>query len=195
MVVEVDNKCSWLKKLDNSIYTDPRFHKILFFYVINTPVIELSSRAIDLKEYGWNNPWNKKYYLNRQLKGCSINSKLIYSAKTYNDMDVTLEKAALKYSFPSDYSFERIAIYNNKKNQFISTFYHIRNSLAHGRFNIQIAETSDDWVFIFEDVVKNIKTGKCKLSARMVLNLSTLLAWIQLIEGGQCEYSKRDSIR
>ena len=190
MIVEIESKCDWIQELDNSLYVDARFHKIICFYVINTPVTELSSRAIDLKKHGWNRPWNKKYYLNKQLKEQSTNPKLMYSAKTYANIDEALEKAALKDNFPFDCSYERIVVYNKKENQFISTFYHIRNSLAHGRFSIKVEEESNDWIFIFEDVVYNKKKRKYKLSARMILKLSTLLAWINLIENGEIEYSK-----
>ncbi len=31
---------------------------------------------------------------------------------------------------------ERIVVYNKKKNQFISVFYHLRNAFAHGRLNM-----------------------------------------------------------
>ena len=119
MKVEVETKCNWIKKLDSSHYVDEKFHKIMYFYVINTPVTDLSSRAIDLKNHGWNRPWNKKYYLNKQLKEKSTNPGLMYSAETYSDMDETLKKAKLSDNFPLDCSYERIAVYNNKKNQFI----------------------------------------------------------------------------
>ena len=147
----------------------------------------MSVRAIDLKSYGWKHPWHKDYYLNKQFKEISTNTKLMYSAKTYDEMDITIDKANLKDEFPLNVSHERIAVYNNKNNQFISTFYHIRNSLAHCRFNIQEDEESNDWFFIFEDGIKSKE--KFKLSARMVLRLSTLLAWIKLIEGGEQKYN------
>lgn len=188
MKVEVAIQCNWLERLDDLIYADARFHKIICFFVIKSPVVDLSSRACDLTKHGWNSPWNKRYYLNKQLKEKSTNPGLMYSAKTYGDMDRTLEKAGLKDDFPLDFSYERIAVYNNKNNQFISTFYHIRNSLAHGRFNVQIENESGDWIFIFEDGVKNNKTEKFKLSARMILKLSTLIGWINLIESGEKEY-------
>ncbi len=182
----VDVECNWLNALEQNIYEDIRFQKIVRFFVINTPVLGLSARTIDLKTYGWTKPWNKKYYLNRQLKELSTNPQLMFSTKNYEDMEITLEKAGLLNDFPSNLSTEVIVIYNNKNNQFISTFSHIRNSLAHGRFNINC--DSEDWIFVFEDGIR--RKNRFKLSARIVLKLDTLLAWVKLIEGGECEYIK-----
>lgn len=188
MTVEVDYICDWVQQLDDSIFENYRFQKIMRFFVIDSPVNGLSIRKKDLNSYGWSKPWNKEFYLNKQLKELSTNEKLIFSAHTYADMEEALTKAEVIKNFPNDTSIEKIVIYNNKNNQFISTFYHIRNSIAHGRFNVIFNKTSEDWIFIFEDGMKNPKNGKFKVSARMILKCSTLLSWIELIKGGEKPY-------
>ena len=97
-------------------------------------------------------------------------------------MEMALEKSGLKDHFPHSFEKEVICFRNNKNNQFISAFYHIRNALAHGRFCIQNVNGED--FFAFEDV------GKNKVSARMILRKSTLLQWIELIEGGEKPYQR-----
>lgn len=101
-------------------------------------------------------------------------------------MDDALEKADLLNCFPSDYSRERICIYDNQKNQFLSVFYHIRNALAHCRLNM--INIDSDCVFIFEDIQPNKNAEQLKVSARMILRKSTLLKWIEIIENGENEY-------
>ena len=49
--------------------------------------------------------------------------------------------------------------------------------------------TADDYVFAFEDVIKNQKKNRYRyeVTARMILRKSTLLKWIDLIEHGYTE--------
>ena len=137
-----------------------------------------------LEEYGWSTPWRKPYYLNRQLKQAATNFNLIYSANTYDSLESALDKADLNGSFPSDFGRERIAIYDNMNNQFLSVFYHLRNAFAHCRINM--IDFEGDCVFILEDIVPNQKDEhKQKLAARMIIRKSTLLKWIDIIEEGE----------
>lgn len=188
MKVMVNECCIGRKSIDDGYFSNENTKKIWSFYVLETPVIGLSARSKDLKAHGWNKPWNKNYYLNKQLKEKTTNIKLMSSTNTYNKMDETLEKVKLLEDFPSDLGYERIGIYNNKKNQFISTFYHIRNSLAHGRFDVIPISDEKDRVYIFEDAIK--EKDKFKISARMILHEDTLISWINLIKGGEQLYHK-----
>ena len=97
-----------------------------------------------------------------------------------------LKKAGL-VDFPENKECESIAIVNNKRNQFISVFAHLRDSFAHGRLNMYDIGTADDYVFAFEDVIKNQKKNRYEVTARMILRKSTLLKWIDLIEHGYTE--------
>lgn len=144
-----------------------------------------------LAEYGWSAPWRKPYYLNKQLRQAASLYELIYSAKEYDKMDEALDKADLKETFPSDLSRERICIYDNQGNQFLSVFYHIRNAFAHCRLNM--VDIDGECVFIFEDVQPKKKSNQLKVSARMILRKSTLIKWIDLIENGECEYQKKQN--
>lgn len=142
-----------------------------------------------LSKYGWSAPWQKPYYLNRQLKQLASNYELLFSAASYEKMDEALEKADLLNDFPSNLEEERICIYDKEKNQFMSVFYHLRNSFAHGRLNM--VDVDNECVFVFEDVAPNSKSDNLKVSARMVLKKSTLLSWIDIIEHGESKYKKQ----
>ena len=183
-----DRNPDWIRWIASEHFNDQDLFKIVIFFVFHSPCSNLSSMGKTLDEYGWSAPWRKPYYLNKQLRQASLYELVVYSAKGYNEMDVALEKADLKETFPSDFSRERICIYDNQGNQFLSVFYHIRNAFAHCRLNM--VDVDGDCVFIFEDVQPKKNSNQLKVSARMILRKSTLLKWIDLIENGAREYQK-----
>ena len=183
-----DRNPDWIRWIAPEHFNDQDLFKIVIFFVFHSPCSNLSSMGKTLDEDGWSAPWRKPYYLNKQLRQASLYELVVYSAKGYNEMDVALEKADLKETFPSDFSRERICIYDNQGNQFLSVFYHIRNAFAHCRLNM--VDVDGDCVFIFEDVQPKKNSNQLKVSARMILRKSTLLKWIDLIENGAREYQK-----
>lgn len=183
-----DRNPDWIRWIAPEHFNDQDLVKIVIFFVFHSPCSNLSSMGKTLDEYGWSAPWRKPYYLNKQLRQASLYELVVYSAKGYNEMDIALEKADLKETFPSDFSRERICIYDNQGNQFLSVFYHIRNAFAHCRLNM--VDVDGDCVFIFEDVQPKKNSNQLKVSARMILRKSTLLKWIDLIENGAREYQK-----
>lgn len=190
MIVYTENMPLWLEKLNIEAFEDKQFLRIITFFVFHSPVDNLSARQISLSEYGWNTPWRKPYYLNKQLKQATNNYKLLFSSAIYNKIDNTLNEANLLETFPSNIEKERICIYDCKKNQFMSVFYHIRNAFAHGRFDFRTL--NDEEYYILEDVQKD--KGGLKVSARIILKKRTLLNWIDIIEGGEKEYKKHEEI-
>lgn len=179
MIVVAKEKPEWVKRLPAKEFVDEELIKIITFYLFHSPCNGLSAMQKSLKDYNWHTPWRLPYKLNSQLKQASSNFNLIFSAKSYATLDEALKKADLLDNFPSNLKCERIGVYDNKSNQFISVFYHIRNAFAHGRFCIK------ENTFVFED-----KYGT-KVSARMILKKKTLLKWIEIIEGGEKEYLKQ----
>lgn len=184
MKVYTDHNASWLHWIAPARFNDKELFRIVTFFVFHSPCPMLSSMGKTLTEYGWNTPWRKPYYLNRHLRQSSTNYNLLFSASTYERMSEACQKADFLDNFPSDLSTERIAIYDNKGNQFMSVFYHIRNAFAHCRINM--VDVDGECTFIMEDIVKE-KT-KHKVSARMILRKSTLIKWIDIIESGEKEY-------
>lgn len=88
-------------------------------------------------------------------------------------MDAALEKADLKDTFPSDFSRERICIYDNQGNQFLSVFYHIRNAFTHCRLNM--VDVDGECVFILEDVQPKQKERWRKQNGERKRSLHTAL--------------------
>ena len=191
MEVYTERNPSWLQWIAPATFNDADLFRIVIFFVFHSPCPQLSSMQKTLQEYNWNTPWRKPFYLNKQLKQASSNQSLIFSASNYSAMSDALDKANLNNSFPCELERERICIYDNQKNQFMSVFYHIRNAFAHCRLNM--VDVNGECVFILEDILPNKKTDTLKVSARMVLKKSTLLKWIDIIEGGEKEFKEENS--
>lgn len=195
MSVVIDKNPDWLSDIDNNLFRDSDFVDIFTFFVINSPCSTLSRRRISLYDYGWNTPWRKPFSLRRQLQRASSNYKLLHSADNVDSVEVALEKASLDDENWTNANMESICVYDCEGNQFLSVFYHIRNSLAHGRFNI--FQEDEDWIFYMEDArglrrrEKNagyLEEEHQLLTARMVLRKSTLMNWIELISHGEAPF-------
>ena len=193
MAIMTERNPEWINWIAPDQFNDKDLFRIVIFFVFHSPCENLSSMRKNLLEYGWTTPWKKPYYLNKQLRQNASTYELLFSAKGYDEMEAALEKADLKETFPSDFSRERICIYDNQGNQFLSVFYHIRNAFAHCRLNM--VDVDGECVFILEDVQPKKNSNQLKVSARMILRKSTLIKWIDLIENGECEYKKRAELK
>ena len=187
--VKTEYHPAWLDTIVPDRLNNPELYRIVTFFVFHSPCKMLSAMSRPLVHYGWTEPWKKTQGLKRKLKDASTNPNLLFSSMTQQDMRQALEKAGLLDLTICDYTSERIAFYNNQKNQFMSVFYHIRDAFAHGRLSMRELESdSFDYAFLLEDVkMKSTKsTGivECTVTARMVLRKSTLLKWIDIIESG-----------
>lgn len=184
----VDKFPQWIDNIEYEDYIDNQLQQIMYFFVLHSPVPGLSGMHISLNDYGWSKPWSKPFYLNRQLKDAASEYKLLYSADTYEHLDVAIKKSGTARSFPNSLDAETVVIYDCKKNQFMSTFFHIRNALAHGRFAIK-NNSAGQRVLLMEDVAPNNKKNGSKLSARIILRVDTLISWIEIIRSGEREYN------
>lgn len=187
MKIYTDIKPKWLEWIAPEKFNDIDLFRIVIFYVFHCPSEKSSYMRKSLKEYGWNTPWRKPYKLNKQLINATNNAKFIYSSNTLKDLDLALRKADLVANFPkSNITLERVSIYDSKKNQFESIFYHIRNAFAHCRINM--VDFNGECIFILEDGKPAPKDkSKFEVSARMIINKRTLLKWIDIIENGEKE--------
>ena len=184
MAKQVNRSEPWLRWIAPEEFADAELFRIVTFFVFHSPCPNISSMGKSLSEYGWNAPWKKPYYLNKQLRRAASNYNILYSATSCDTLEAALVKANLDVGFPSDLTTERIAIVDSKKNQFQRVFCHIRNALAHCRINM--VEVNGECVFVMEDTKKSGE--RLNVSARMIIRKSTLLNWINIIEGGENEY-------
>ena len=173
----------WIRNAKDNLeekLKDDDFRKILDFFVIFTPCKGASARAKPLKE---KYRWEDTYGLKKSMRLAPSKQSIFLFAESGKEMKAILVEADLVDNFPSNLEYERGCFYQGSKKQLDSVFSHIRNCFAHGRFSIK--EKDGDWTFIFEDVGNGRGVPKGTPSARMILKKSTLLRWIEIIEGGE----------
>ena len=95
----VDEKPSWLVDTPIEEY-DLDFIRIIDFYQFHAPVPGQAAKCITIQEYGWESPWKKPYWLNKQMKLAASNYELLFTAQSKSKMEENLEKANLKDFFP-----------------------------------------------------------------------------------------------
>lgn len=175
----------WIKRRVPDSYADESLNRIILFFVIYTPCIDLSSSRLPLTEYGWGkNVWQNDVLKNVLLDQANLKrGETFVIAKSINDMKNACETARLKKGFHNNRENERIAIYKpSKYNEFMSVFYHIRNALAHGRLAMYPIGDGVDITFALEAGVK--KNEEFQVRSRMILRKSTLINWIEIIQAG-----------
>lgn len=184
----------WIKSIISNEYNDIELQRIVLFYVIHTPCSNISYSSKTFKSYGWKKDVWQKGVLKRNLFNVAglENGKTFYSVTKTEDIKGMFKTAKLSSKFYKNRDIERIAIYQpSGYNNFTGILYHIRNSLAHGRFTIYPAkkpDNPDEIYFVMEDGVK--KGDKFYVRARLVLKRSTLLEWIYIIENKAQEYQE-----
>lgn len=180
--VLVEHKPNWVNESDYALIA-PYAEKLYRFYVLENPVDRLSAHCVGLAERGWESPWKYPEHLNRKIKDASNSAHLFFSAARLEDVEDALKRAGLleAHEIPE---YETACFFNSERNQVMSCFCHIRNSFCHGRFKA-FARNGEPWLALEDKSTQGVKgkDGK-KLSARMVLRLSTLLQWIDIVEGG-----------
>ena len=180
--IHAENPAKWINNSEKEIQKlkeqlkNENFRRILDFFIIFTPCTELSSRTQPLEGvYNWKNT----YPLKKAMRIVPTKESIFTFGEKWEEMKDVLNETKLNENFPSETENERGCFYKkSKQNQLDCIFYHIRNCFAHGRFSI--SEKGKDWTFIFEDFGQ-----KYRVSARMILRKSTLLKWIDIIEGGE----------
>lgn len=178
----------WIHKVIEPQNYDEEYKRILQFYVVNTPCEKLSTSSLPLSHYGWGSKVWKNDELKKKLfevAGLCRETTFVV-AKTLEEMKSSFEKTSLKKHFHSDRDTERVAVYKSNYNEFLAICYHIRNSLAHGRFQMY-TNSSNEVVFAMEDGIK--QRDKFEVRSRMILKKSTLIKWIDILERNDMEES------
>lgn len=161
-----------MTKYDCKIIYSANFKKILDFYLFDCLVPKVSQRGCSLEKYNWTNTAK----LERKMKKLSHISENNWKVVKNND-DFDNYKDLLA-------SENKCCLFiNNKNRNVFSILYSIRNSFAHGSFNIK---TINNRKVYFLDACKE-KKAKIDRKARIVLYEKTLLDWIKLIKDGDTD--------
>lgn len=151
-------------------FADENFAKIYRFYVIETPVCDVSARGKTFKERQVNmvslcaalkreTPFLKEKWLSKskkEVEGVCKDNNIYRNFKLPNEIVIHTENG----------------IHCGGKTD--SLFYAIRCSLAHGSFAIHVCD--GEKYYVLENMDKDI------LKARMIVKETSLLKWIEVIE-------------
>lgn len=192
----------WLDTIVPPEYEDEGLYEIILFFVIHSPCSGQSENGISLTERGWKEkPWNSPKYLKEKLDNVifGTNTRMLKICESKYKMLCEIENYNLDDDF-FKYREQQRALYAkaNKagcENEYMSLFYHIRNALAHGRIAMYPTKNGDI-TFVMEDGKQKGKDAddRFEVSARIVINKSSLLKVIELLKNPPIENDYSDDI-
>ena len=154
-------------------FEDKNFWKIIDFYVLKTPVNNVSQRGISFDKRNL----NKNHVLNTIKKmSPGLSSIFVYIDET-ESVEEQLKKNGIFKHLDNPFEY---AIFKKQsdKCQTDSFFYYIRCALAHGSFCVH--KDNNTTFYYFENLHKEKGKRKYTLNARMILKEETLLKIIDL---------------
>lgn len=181
----------WTKPKDDLLHTEA-FSKIINFYLFSTPCNETSSSGLSMKKRGWGDkPWQSGDLRSCLLHDAGLSVGINYSkANTAKDVLSKASEIGLTKGFYKLVTDNRIAFYGSGKcAEFLDIFFYIRCAFAHGRFKLKTLD-NDEVIYYMEALER--KNSNCFiLKARMAIMENTLLEWINIITGGDKEFTAR----
>ncbi len=174
---------AWLDTLVPEQYEDQGLFDIILFFVFHSPCVGQSARCIPLSQYGWKEkPWYSPKYLKKPLDDIIFGNKTkVFIASTRKDFCAAISGQDFGENYYNHRDDTRIAVVDTCQNEYMSLFYHIRNSLAHGRIAMYEAHNSDI-VFVMEDGAEIKGTNQFEVTARILIPKSTLIKLINFLK-------------
>lgn len=167
---------------------DEDTRKIIYFFVAETPCKNESARGKTLSQYGWENddPPKEGNFEEGLFEIAGLTKENLFLELKREKMKERFNETGMTGAFYEKLGGNFIVSLVNR-NRVLDIFRHIRNSIAHLRFDIKNTELGT--FFIFEDGAQNGK--KFEVKARMILKKETLLKWIEWIKTGTEEVKKQ----
>lgn len=189
-VIEAFNP-GWVRNKKGMQFSN-NFKRIIEFYLFSTPcdLVSSSSHGMSGRDWGtkpWSNTKLRAYLL--QIGEFEVGSNYFKANKgskkagKQSDMTEKIASCQLNGTFHTKRKNGIVFLSSGQHSEFIDIFYYIRCALAHGRF---IICNADDPVYILEAAKKH-KTGneiRSLVTARMIINESTLIKWADIIDAG-----------
>ena len=181
---------AWIQSsIPADIHESDRWRNFLDFFLICSPCNYQSFRRKTIESIWGKAPWTSKRYLKRHLNFAisGDDSCIISKANSKADFDRLLIETQLTDDFfknPDRQSIALVKAPNPGNNSvYMSFFYHLRNSLAHGRFGL-IENSKKEAVFLFEDGRPTDNRTLFELTARGIILIESLFNIIEVIEAG-----------
>lgn len=194
----------WLDNLVPPEFEDDDLYRIILFFVIHSPCPGQSARGISLSDRGWKrNPWYSPQYLKNKLDKEIFGEenryiKMVSDKETFKNecKDKDFDESFYEYRNKQRFMFVRCS-QKGCNSEYMSLFYHLRNSLAHGRLAMYSAGDGDV-VFVLEDGRevsvdgREASAGNFEVTSRMIVRKSSLLRVVNLLERGPQENDYTD---
>lgn len=162
-----------------SSLTNKNLLKIIDFYLFNCPVPGTSVRGKKFEEYGFVGSKSFGVLKTAMLSSASQSLKENYIPCKKEELETGFACVS-KLSPPNEYC---VFLKHEERTIMNSLFSAIRNSFAHGSFNVKSYNGVRIYFFV------NYKEYQ---KAQIVLQEDTLLAWIHIIQSGYTELSNHE---
>ena len=163
-----------VRKTDDYILSTDDFFRIASFYLLFPLNDKTCIRSRTLLDYGWNQSRISDALKNELLGVSDYFSNVV---TTVNDEIINQKNLRCDSNDLLHGEKGAVEIGRTDTNLFYSILHHIRNCLAHG--NYRFAMNDEDKYVLFEDHTTN--AGSQSITARLVLKLSTLMGWINVV--------------
>jgi len=171
----VKNQPIWCKFNPKYYHKDPRYAKIIDFYLWSCPVEKTAYGAKTFKDLGWSG--GHQFKALKKLLLSSSDEKIPFVSVKKNNLIETLNQ----YNQTTSCSLSEVIIIVNPNQEMRALFRAIRNSLAHGSFKLRKKNKTDDYYYYF---FENRSSNNNEICARIVLKSSTLCSWIKIVQSG-----------
>ena len=152
---------------DDYSFSDEKFARIYRFFVVETPVEDVSQRGISFKQRGWN-----LYSLNAALKRSTACLKHNWYVCTAKEAESQMRSHGI---FDSVRMPIEILIHTARNNSnTVGLFYSIRCALAHGAFSFH--NCNGELYYFLENKDKEVYKG------RIIIKESSLISIIDTVE-------------
>ena len=163
--------------IDEYKLSEEEFCKLYSFYVTYSMCGSQSAKKRTFIDYGWPDNAISKTELGEKLKSVlklSYNKKFVFTDK--DNLAEQFHLLELDDGELINLDQERAVISKtSENNNYLKLFYRIRYGLAHGKFRLLFSSSGERMVIIQDDNTNNV-------TARIVIKLSTLLLYIDVID-------------
>lgn len=166
----------WTFKKKVKLPGNDNLAKLIQFYVWETPVPDVSSKGVELSEYGWKKSSLLTLHAEmRKISNFPGSKNQWWISVTTNEIEKELQRIGRLDNYDCSFEFA-VHTVRDGLNKTEALFYLIRNSFAHGGFRKHKYEGEIYYAF------ENQNNGMLK--GRAIFREQTLLNWIKVIKKG-----------
>lgn len=178
-------KNSIVNTQDDYSLSEHEYYLLYSFFVTYSMCPNQSCKKKSFTEYGWkseniiekneNGEKSKTDLGNALSKILDFNSNYLFLSSN-NHIRESFSKLNLSDGQLQDFDFERSVIgYTSCQNRYLKLFYRVRDALSHGNFALKYSTNNEKMVILEDHDTHGV-------TARIVIKLSTLLAFIDIID-------------